>query len=67
MHSFFTKYIHSFEPKDAIKLIHKKIEKAEELCKEHDPKYIEHLVMAWDMIQDYATAKGIDIRTLPRS
>lgn len=67
MHEFIKKYATSFEPKEAIRLIHKKVEKAEELCKESDKKYLDHLATAHDMIIDYFLTKGVDIRTQERA
>lgn len=67
MVEFLKKYASSFEPKDIIKMVHRKIEKAEELCKEGDKEYLDHLATAHDMIDDYFLTKGVDIRTQLRA
>lgn len=67
MHKFFEKYISAFEAKDALKLIDKHVDKAKDLCSEHDPAYLDHLALAFDMIHDYFIEKGIDIRTQKRA
>lgn len=62
MQKFFEKYINTFEAKDAVKFIEKHVDKAKELCKEDDSKYLDHLAIAYNMIQDYFSEQGLDIR-----
>lgn len=63
MHKFFEKYISTLEPKDALKMILKKVHKAKELCSEYDDNYLKELASAHDMIEDYFQVKGMDVKT----
>lgn len=59
---FFEKYMTSFDSKDALKLIAKKVERAKELCHEKDERYIDELATVHHMIEDYFEAKGLDTK-----
>lgn len=59
---FFEKHIDSLKEKDALKMIHKKAERAEDLCEDGDPSYLKELAMAAEMIEDYFQVKGLDYR-----
>lgn len=61
MKKFLEKYIDYLEPKDAMKMISKRLHKAKELCEEHDEDYMRELATAYDMIEDYFDYKAVSL------
>jgi len=60
MQAFFQKFPMEFNDQTAIKMIHKKIESAQEKCKEKDKNYIEDLAIAHSMLETFFEEKGLD-------
>lgn len=62
MKAFLEKYADSFEVKDAIKMILKKVE-----CAKHDEeKAMHYLATDLDMIEDLVELKGHNLETIKR-
>ncbi|APZ82924.1 hypothetical protein [Flavobacterium phage FL-1] len=53
MKVFFQKHTVELKESTALKMIHKKVESAEEKCKAKDEEYLRDLAKAYEMIEDY--------------
>ena len=53
MKTFFQKHPVELKELTALKMIHKKVESAEEKCKAKDEDYLKDLAKAYEMIEDY--------------
>lgn len=60
MEAFFKKFPMEFKEKTAIKMIHKKIESAQEKCGKEDEDYIKDLSLAYHMLEAFFNEKGIN-------
>ena len=63
MKTFFQKHPVELKESTAIKMIHKKIESAEEKCKAKDDTYVEELAKAYEMLEDFFNEKEINPAT----
>lgn len=66
MHDFFKKHPMSFNEMTAVKMIHKKIECAQESLKKdkNNPEYLKYLAKSYEMLDDFFKEKGINPETL---
>ena len=64
MRAFFQRYPVVLDELDAIKLIHKRIEIAEEKNKNKDPTYCKDLAVAYEMLEFYFNEKDINPNSL---
>lgn len=64
MKAFFNKFPMEFNEQTAIKMIHKKIEAAQEKNKDKDPTYCKDLAVAYEMLEAYFDEKGINPASL---
>jgi len=60
MKAFFEKYPVDLKESTALKMIHDKIESAEEKCEKKNQDYIEEAAIAHQMLTDFFEEKGID-------
>lgn len=64
MHKFFERHIITPDEGDALRLIHDKVEKAQDKFRTHKgDKYMRELYEAYDMICDFFEVKGIDSKS----
>lgn len=49
-----------FNEQTAVKMVHKKLESAQEKCKKKDQTYLKDLAVAYDMLETFFEEKNID-------
>jgi len=60
MKTFFEKYPVELKESTALKMIHDKIESAEEKCEKKNQDYIDDAAIAYQMLNDFFMEKNID-------